>query len=169
VSRPIAHLLTWTCYGTWLHGDARGSVDASRRLTGKLRLEPDERLRGRREAALTAPPVLLGSRERSVVERAIQTECRFRVWALLAVNARSNHVHCVISAPDEPSRALRLLKSAATRELRRGGLFVGRPVWTRKGSTRPIWSDEQARQAVRYVRDGQDDPSRFGNSNAHHA
>jgi hypothetical protein len=24
---PLAHLITFRCYGTWLHGDERGSVD----------------------------------------------------------------------------------------------------------------------------------------------
>ncbi len=24
MSEPLAYLLTWTCYGTWLHGDRRG-------------------------------------------------------------------------------------------------------------------------------------------------
>jgi hypothetical protein len=24
---PLAYLITFRCYGTWLHGDSRGSVD----------------------------------------------------------------------------------------------------------------------------------------------
>ena len=24
---PLAHLITFRCYGSWLHGDVRGSVD----------------------------------------------------------------------------------------------------------------------------------------------
>jgi hypothetical protein len=27
---PLAYLITFRCYGTWLHGDERGSVDRFR-------------------------------------------------------------------------------------------------------------------------------------------
>ena len=27
MSDPLAYFITFTCYGNWLHGDERGSVD----------------------------------------------------------------------------------------------------------------------------------------------
>ena len=31
---PLAYFLTWTCYGIWLHGDERGSVDDEHAILG---------------------------------------------------------------------------------------------------------------------------------------
>src|SRR5437868_339150 len=42
---PLAYFLTFRCYGTWLHGDGRGSVDALHNVPGTPRMAPN----GRRE------------------------------------------------------------------------------------------------------------------------
>ena len=44
--RPLAYFSTFTTYGTWLHGDERGSVDREHNQVGTPWLEPD----GRRQA-----------------------------------------------------------------------------------------------------------------------
>ncbi|MGQ0761444.1 MAG: hypothetical protein ACT4OT_05435 [Acidobacteriota bacterium] len=31
---PLAYLITFRCYGTWLHGDERGSVDRKQNVYG---------------------------------------------------------------------------------------------------------------------------------------
>jgi hypothetical protein len=37
---PLAYLITFRSYGTWLHGDPRGSVDRFHNVYGKPRLPP---------------------------------------------------------------------------------------------------------------------------------
>ena len=37
---PLAYLITWTTYGTWLHGDDRGSFDHNGDFI--LRIRPAE-------------------------------------------------------------------------------------------------------------------------------
>ena len=38
---PLAYFITWTCYGTWLHGRASGSVDDAHNCFGDPVLPPD--------------------------------------------------------------------------------------------------------------------------------
>jgi hypothetical protein len=38
---PLAYLITWTCYGTWLHGDERGAADLDHNIPGTPYLPPD--------------------------------------------------------------------------------------------------------------------------------
>jgi hypothetical protein len=39
---PLAFLITWRTYGTWLHGDSRGSVDRAHNRYGTPRLPPNK-------------------------------------------------------------------------------------------------------------------------------
>src|SRR2546428_5625205 len=39
---PLAFLITFRCYGTWLHGDDRGSVNQFRRASRRGRVEMSE-------------------------------------------------------------------------------------------------------------------------------
>ena len=40
-SYPLAYLLTFTCYGTRLHGDTRGTVDRNNNRYGMPFLSPE--------------------------------------------------------------------------------------------------------------------------------
>ncbi len=40
MSTPLAYFITFTCCGTWLHGDERGSVDREHNTPGTPVLEP---------------------------------------------------------------------------------------------------------------------------------
>lgn len=40
---PLGYLLTFRSYGTWLHGDKRGSVDRCQKRYGSPMLPPSER------------------------------------------------------------------------------------------------------------------------------
>ena len=88
MSEPLAYFLTWTTYGTWLPGDARGWVD------DRLR-QPAPTLRQSAEATLSQSSVLLTKVQRSIVERTVREVCEHNGWQLWAVNCRSNHVHMI--------------------------------------------------------------------------
>src|SRR5688572_13990414 len=86
---PLAYFLTWTTYGTWLPGDARGWVPDG---GGDIRPpDPEREVAARRR--MTEPPVKLSQDQRRIVCETIAEHCRVRSWCLHAVNARTNHVH----------------------------------------------------------------------------
>lgn len=154
-----AYLITFRCYGTWLHGDERGSVD--RRFynrVGTSKIQPDREMVYRKAAQLKHDPFVLGSREREVVKRAIEEVCRVRGYSLFGLNVRTNHVHLAASNSGEPERMMDSFKAYATKALRTAGLLAeNQKAWSRHGSTRYLWTEEHIGQAVEYVMNGQGD------------
>ena len=116
---PLAYLLTWTTYGTWLHGDDRGSIDRlAPRGPGVPSLAPD-RARARFERdELKSDPVTLSCEARCLVDRVIRKHCVFREWTIHALYVRTNHVHLVVSAPVPPEKIMGECKAWASRRLR---------------------------------------------------
>jgi REP element-mobilizing transposase RayT len=94
-----------------------------------------------------------------VIERAAAEVCRYRGWELLAVNARTNHVHAIVAAAHSPERVLNDLKSWGTRQMVEAGLWTrGKDVWARHGSTQYLWDQDALEAAYQYVREAQDAP-----------
>ena len=153
MAEPLACFLTWTCYGTWLHGDNRGSVDLLHNTPGTPLLDADpDRTQGVRRT-LRDPAYFLSDAARAVVRKVIEDHCQFRGWTLLAANARTNHVHVVVQAPSiSPEIVLNQFKAWATRRLREAGLVDECvTIWTRHGSTRYLDTMSSVEAAVRYV------------------
>ena len=153
----MAFLLTFRTYGTWLPGDARGWVDRAHRLPGSSYLPPDPQLERAAQLLLeNRSPMLLVGSQRTLIHEAIHQVCRYRNYALHALNVRTNHVHAVLSAPEPPEKLLIALKAWATRRLREEGhLASSARVWARHGSTRYLWTQGALEAACRYVLDGQ--------------
>ena len=87
---PLAYLITFRCYGTWLHGHSRGSVDRFHNRYGAPLIAPNRRWLQHKERALKRPPVNLSRRRRAAVKEAIQEVCRIRRWQLWTCNIRTN-------------------------------------------------------------------------------
>jgi REP element-mobilizing transposase RayT len=151
------YLITFRCYGTWLHGDVRGSVD--RRWFNKYgspMISPDREKVVRESRLMKGVAFQLGADERRVVENAIREVCDFRRYCLFAVNVRTNHAHTVVSNSDIPERIMNSFKAYSTRALRNAGLLAADArAWSRHGSTRYLWTDEHISAAVDYVVNGQ--------------
>lgn len=147
----LAYFLTWTTYGTWLHGDERG---AAADIHGKsVRVDADDERHGWSSSLMAEDPFTLDEEARAVVPEAIRRHAEHRGWHLGAINVRSNHVHLVIRAPGySPEIVVSQLKSWATRELRSRGSIENRThVWTKKASTRWINDEKSHAAAVDYV------------------
>src|SRR5713226_3432228 len=114
-STPVGYLITFRCYGTWLHGDERASVDRYHRAYGTPGLQASALRQKHDRELLKQPPVRPISRQREVVKDAIRETCTIRRWQLWTVNVRTNHVHAVISASKQPDAVLSALKANATR------------------------------------------------------
>jgi REP element-mobilizing transposase RayT len=149
---PQAYFITFRGYGTWLHGDKRGSVDRSHNRFGSPRLMPNERRRQLNLNRLGHKPVRLEERQRCLVEDAIKEICKKRHWGLWIVNARTNHIHAVVTAPCKPELILTALKANATRKLSEAGYCRnGESPWAKRGSKKYLWTDQDVIDAVVYV------------------
>src|SRR5258708_3131685 len=144
---PLAYLVTFRSYGTWLPGDPRGYH--VRRSPG---LQPRPVLRAWSEAALVAPVFVLSAQSRAVVDAAIRDHCDHAGWSVRALHVRTNHVHLVVSGTAPPERMMGQLKAWATRRLREAALVApGIRPWAGHGSTRYLWTDEAVADACSYV------------------
>jgi REP element-mobilizing transposase RayT len=155
----LAYFITFTCYGTWLHGDERGSVDDAHNTPGTPVLDPDPVRRARERDDLAGPPYHLDAPRRQVTLDALCEIARRKGWTLHAVHVRSNHVHLVVTAAGTPERVMNDCKTAASRRLNK--MFPGEQIrtrWTRHGSTRYLWTEEAVAEKVYYVLHGQGDP-----------
>ena len=151
---PLAYFLTFTTYGTWLHGTDKGagSVDREHNVYGEELVAPDEERMKREREAMTQPPYVLDAPRRVVVCEAIVELCRGKAWGLLALHVRSNHVHVVISADREPGRLMSDLKARASRELTRAGFETTERIrWTRHGSTLHLFQQSVVEEKVEYT------------------
>lgn len=153
--RSIAkgYLITFRCYGTWLHGDERGSVD--RRWYnhyGTPMIKADAETEKRKAGQMKHEAFQLGSAERKVVDNAIREACDVRGYGLFALNVRTNHVHVVAGNSGKPERMMDSFKAYATKALRNNGLLeMDAKAWSRHGSTRYLWTEEHISIAVDYV------------------
>ena len=92
-SEPIGFLITFRTFGSWLHGDKRGSVDRRTfNRVGEPKRPPNDSLKASDRALSKSHAFRLSKRVRKLTESAIVEVCKFKVVALYAVNVRCNHV-----------------------------------------------------------------------------
>ena len=145
-------LITWTTYGTWLPGDMRGW--RKRRNGEQL---PRPLLERWCREQMTGDVVLLSPSDRQTVEEACIEHCEFRRWHLLAVSARSNHVHVVVAADEKPQKVRDQLKANCTRRLRTQTVpLIAERTWARGGDCSILDTDDEIEAAVLYVKEAQD-------------
>jgi REP element-mobilizing transposase RayT len=156
---PLAYLLTWTTYGTWLPGDRRGWTKRKRGIK-----PPDPVKEAEAKSRMTQTACRLDERQRRVVEATIAEHCGRRGWKLLAVNCRTNHIHVVVAADEHPDRVRDQMKALCTRRLRSYDdqraqsapeLACRRRWWTQGGSSHYLNDVESVEAAILYVRDAQ--------------
>ncbi len=155
---PLAYFISFRTYGTWLHGDQRGSIDRFHNQYRSPYIPANERWRDYNERRQKGKPLILRAKERTSVKAAIRETCRIRKWSLLALNVRTNHVHSVVSANRRSDLVLNAFKANATRQLREDGLWI-HPFspWADKGSRRKLWNELSIARAIDYVLYGQGD------------
>ena len=153
---PVAFLITFRCYGTWLHGDPRGSIRRGQKV-GEPRIPYRPGLQAAERRRMLSPPAVLEPKQRAVIAQAMLDVCNYRGWSVYAMYVGSVHVHVVVAGECPPERIMHDLKAYATRRLVEAGYWTrGRPLWARHGSTRYLWNDREVWEAVRYVQQWQD-------------
>ena len=153
---PLAYFITFTTYGTWLHGRNCNSVDKTHNEPGAPFLPSDPIRESEMRSHMREAPYLLDERRRAVVLDTIQEVVRYRRWQLLACHVRTNHVHIVVTAETKPEKIMSDFKAYASRRLKER---LGEPAdckrWTQHGSTRYMWDERQVAAAVEYTVNGQ--------------
>jgi REP element-mobilizing transposase RayT len=155
---PLAYFISFRCYGTWLHGDGRGSVDCNNNIYGTPILPPDEEKKLEMRSRMKRDPVELTAARRTAVETAIRETCDIRGWVLRAINVRTNHVHSVVTANRKPELVMNAFKANATTMMIKYSVWQrGLKPWSRHGSTRYLWNEKSVARAIDYVIHGQGD------------
>ena len=156
---PLAYFISFRTYGTWLHGDRRGSIDRFHNRYRSPYIPPNKNWRDHNQQQLKAKPLILRAKHRKSVEAAIRETYDVRKWQLQAINVRTNHVHTVVSAGlKKASIVLNAFKANATRQLRQEGLWPHSfSPWADKGSKRRLWNERSVAKAIDYVLNGQGD------------
>ena len=156
---PLAYLLTFRTFGTWLHGDNRGANQRLRRDPHSTRyVEPNVPLRERMAGSMRQGPTILNLVQREYVAAAIREVCRYRRYNLSALNIRSNHGHVVVSGQIKPEKIVNEFKTYSTRKLRQEKEFSEEQViWSRGASTRYLWKPRNVEAAIEYVLYSQED------------
>jgi len=148
----VGVLITWTTYGTWLPGDARGWREKRRGNQA-----PDPELEAECREKMKFDPVLLSPHDRATVEFACREHCEHRKWLLHAVNARSNHVHVVVLANAQPKTIRDQLKANCTTHLRSQPIpLICKRTWTKGGDCEVLFNDESLQNAIEYTLNAQD-------------
>ena len=132
---PLAYLITFRTYGTWLHGDERGSVDKEHNIPGTPYLPPDPIREARERDLMDQPEYNLDAARCDVVLKTNQEDCQHRQWNLLAAHVRSNHAHIVVQASTNPEKVMTDFKAYASRRLTEAGF---------ENSERKRWSRQAA-------------------------
>jgi hypothetical protein len=146
---PRYWLLTWTTYGTWLPGDARGFVSRVREgaapdgpriehcIPGTPYMKDLPGLARASRAAMKGDPIRLRLDQATLAAQDFSATAKYRGWELLAGAVMANHVHLVVGVPDDPppEKLLQIFKSYASRALNRAfGRPAGGTWWTESGS-----------------------------------
>ena len=151
----LAYFITFTTYGTWLHGRESGSVDRQHNEVGTPVLAGNTLREDFVRNRLAEQPYLLDAARRRTVLATIQDVLRHRGWHLWAVHVRSNHVHLVVTAEAKPEKVMSDVKAWCSRRLSEVHLEGDRTRWTQHGSTRYLTTEEAFQEVVRYVIAGQ--------------
>jgi len=156
---PLAYFITFTTYGTWLHGRDTGSVDKAHNEVGTPFLPPDGDLEQDSRGEMSQPPYLLDGPRREIVLKTLLEVANHRRWSLWAVHVRGNHVHAVVSADAGPEKVMSDFKAYASRRLKEHfAESADRRRWTQHGSTLYLWTEAEVAAKCEYVINDQGEP-----------
>ncbi len=155
---PAGYFITFHTYGTWLHGDIRGSIERhGQNIPGTPMIEPDSSRVQFEMSRLKQPPVRFNLKQRQTIQSTMVEIINYNTWQLHAINVRVEHIHVVLTAQKSPEKIMNQFKSWSTRKMRENNLWKSKKSpWSRHGSTRYLWNEKEINDACKYVLYGQD-------------
>lgn len=155
-THPLAYFITCSTYGSWFHGDERGSTHPGNNVFGDEPSPPNPIREGYEASRLKGPAVVLDEDARRVVDRTVREVCTHKGWELHSLNVRTKHIHFVVGADRDPEHVMGAIKAWCSRRLVEAGLVArGARIWTRHGSTKYLWDEKGVVDASNYVLNGQ--------------
>ncbi len=156
-----AWLLTWTTYGSWLPGDARGFVsrrpssDAGRVIRNIPGTPYDVDQKDVEEAArerMQGKPVTLERAHVLTVLGAFIEAARNHSISIVALSIMPDHVHLLCQGAQSGSELMQLFKGVSARRLGQAHPLTSAPRWwTKAGSKRHFRKREDLQPVVSYV------------------
>lgn len=145
MAKTVGYMITFTTYGTWLQGDAKGFV-----TDGEVRGE-NIALKKSNVGNLKGTAVRLGRREKEIVRNAIIEAAKRFEQKILAITVYSNHVHIVCEYVDVPINVIvGYYKNAGRVALQKNGF--GGKVWTRGYDRRFCFTGDELARRIKYVK-----------------
>jgi REP element-mobilizing transposase RayT len=155
----MTYLITFSCYGSHLHGDERGTVDRDHNLPGFPTCAPNPNRMQFEAQHMKQAAYLMNVEQRHLVLEGIRSACEKRSWGLIAVHVRENHVHTIVEAPSTPEMIAHALKSFASKHLNLAQLDEPeRKRWARHFSRRLLPNRDAVDRAVHCVVANQGEP-----------
>ena len=159
MNHPIAYFITFTTYGTWLHGADLTSVDRIHNIVGTPFLKPNPRRNHARKEQLRQEPYHLDLIRRQIVLNTIREVTDYRAWKLWAAHVRTNHVHIIVTSMESPERVMNDIKAYCSRRIReKTDENANRDRWTQHGSTLWINDEKSLLTTIEYVLNSQGEP-----------
>jgi len=156
---PQASLITFSCYGLHLHGDARGSVDRFHNAVGARYVDADAGREAYMEIQMTHEEYQLDRPRRIAVLESFVDCCRHRNWILEAAHVRTTHVHLVTATDLGSDDSIERFKTNASWFLRkRFEEPKGTRRWADGGSCRRLLDQRALSEAITYVLHKQGEP-----------
>lgn len=150
-SIPCAYMITCRTYGTWLHGDARESVDPKHNKFLTPKIKPNGGLQNDMRNLCKEEKFILNAQQREIVLDSIIQTCRHANWLLYAAHVRSNHMHVVLHSEKTPEQIAVSLKAYATRYLKQQTQLKRERFWSRGASTGYIYQSDFVFRAMQYI------------------
>jgi REP element-mobilizing transposase RayT len=152
IAIPLAYFITFSCYGTWLHGEKETSVDRDHNIPKTEFLSFNQARQISAKKRMLEIPYFLDEPQRQIVLNTIKEVCQYREWTLMAAHVRTNHVHLIVHAMLSPENIMNTIKAYSSRRLNESKLDNQRMNrWTRHGSTRYLWREEDIEATIQYV------------------
>jgi REP element-mobilizing transposase RayT len=159
---PFAIHVTWTTYGTWLPGDARGYVSPTRQheadtvpkqnLYGTPYAKNDSYTRQIAYAEQKFPTVYLNEKQALVVAQQLVDATESRHWLISQAAIMKNHTHVMMmQCPEDGSAVRRILKGTTQAALSKQAGTPNR-WWTQGGSNRYKYDQLAIDNANRYIK-----------------
>lgn len=149
---PSAYFITFTTYGTWVHADARGSVNRNQNEYDTPRIKPNAQYAKEMHDKQKHDQFILSEEKRETILQSIIEACKYYHWYLHAAHVRTNHVHILLCAKENPDTVTTKIKSYATRFLKKNHPDIpDQKFWTRGKSARYIWNSTFIVPVMQYI------------------
>ena len=153
---PPAYFITFSTYGSWVHGDARGSVNRKQNKFDTPKIKPNAQYAKKMHERQKHKQFLLNETKRDTVLQSIVEATQYYNWYLYAAHVRSNHVHILLRTEESSKTVAPKIKSFATKLLKKHHADIpDQKFWTRGKCARCIWNPAFILPTKLYVIEGQ--------------